>query len=291
MIRKTMLAATATLLFVAGACAKASDETTVLTGGAALSALRAAPDAAAEAGSARFEMTVTIDTPDGVFEVAATGGFDGDQATLEMDLGAMFRQLAAASGETVPDGFDDPMQMVVDGTVLYMRWPLLDGVLGADGWLSITPEDLDVAGSSLGLGAGANDPSQFLETLRGTSDIVEELGTEEIRGVPTTHLRATIDLDKALAELPEEQRELVEAQFEALDTSGTGFVLDVWIGSDDLPRRLSMDFSSLAEQMGGGSASMSIDFFDYGEPVEVVVPDPADVTPFADVMGALGGLG
>lgn len=291
MIRKLILAAAATLLVAAGACAKAGDEATVLTGDAALTALRAAPDVAAEAGSARFEMTINVDGPEGAFEIVATGGFDGDRASIEMDMGAMFDQLAAGSDETVPEGFDAPMQMVIDGSVVYMRWALLEQITGTGGWISIAPEDLELAGSSLGLGASTNDPSQFLDTLRGASDDIEELGTEQVRGVPTTHLRATIDLDKALAELPEDQRDLSEAQFEVLDASGTGFVLDVWIGSDGLPRRLAMDLSSLARAMGGRSGSLSVDFFDYGEPVEVVVPDPADTTPFADVMGAVGGFG
>lgn len=292
MIRKLILAATATVLVAAGACAKAGDEATLLTGDAALTALRAAPDAAAEAGSARFEMTITVDTPQGEFEMLASGGYSGDQAVIEMDLGSMMAQLAELTGETVPGGLDQSMQMVADGTDFYLRWPMLEQITGTAGWISMSAEDLGMASSSLGFGAGTNDPSQFLETLRGTSDDLEEIGSEEIRGVATTHLRATIDIDRALAEMPSDQRELLAPQLEGIDPGGSGFPVDAWIDADGLPRRLSMDFSSLAAAMGsGGSASVSIDFFDYGEPVEVVVPDPADTTPFGDVMGAFGGFG
>lgn len=297
MLRKLVLALIAPLLIVplliaAGGCAKPADETQVLTGEAAVAALRAAPDAAAEAGSGRFEMTVTVDTPGGVFDIVATGGFTGDQMTMEMDLGSVFAQAAAASGDTVPDGFDEPVQMVVDGTTMYMRIPMLEAVTGATGWISMTPEDLGLASGSFGFGAGTNDPSQLLETLRGVADDIEELGTDEVRGVATTHFKATVDSDKALDQIAPEQRDLLEAQLEGLDASHGGFPVEVWIGGDGLARRMAMDFGDLTDAMGtSGTATMSVDFFDYGEPVEVVVPDVSETTPFREVLGAFGGLG
>jgi hypothetical protein len=55
---------------------------------------------------------------------------------------------------------------------------------------------------------------------------------------------------------------------------------------------MEMDLTQLMGQaMGGatGSATMRIEFFDYGEDVTIEVPDASEVTPFSDVMGGFGG--
>lgn len=296
MSRKLAAALLAPLLLTSLACAKESEEATVLTGAAAVAALRAAPDAAAEAGSGRFEMTMSFDTPEGAFDITATGAYAGDQMSMEMDLGSAMADLAAGSGETVPDGFDEPMQIVVDGTRSYMRFPMLDALTGQSGWLSVTPEDMGMASSALGLSAGANDPAQLLQTLRGVADDVEATGEEEIRGVATTGYRATIDLDRALADMPADQREAVEPLLKQLDGSLGEMPVDVWIDGDGLARRMRMNMDGLmANAMGAaggeGRASVTIDFFDYGDDIEVTVPDPSDTTPFAEIMGGLGGAG
>lgn len=296
MSRKLAAALLAPLLFTSLACAKESTQATVLTGDAAAAALRAAPDAAAEAGSGRFEMRMSFDTPDGAFEVTASGAYSGDQMSMEMDLGSALAELAAATGETVPPGLDEPMRVVVDGTSSYIRFPMLDALTGTSGWLSVTPEDMGMASSTFGLGATTDDPAQLLETLRGVADEVTPTGDEEIRGVATTGYRATVDLDRALQAMPADQREAMAPMLEQIDGSLGEMPVDVWIDADGLARRLRMDMGGLlAKAMGpaggGGRASVTIDFFDYGEAIEVTVPDASETTPFSEVMGGLGGLG
>lgn len=290
MYRKLALASLALALVAAGACAKRADDVTVLTGGAAVAALRAAPDAAVAAGSGRFEMTVSMDTPDGAFEMVGTGGFTGDQMRMEVDLGSMLADAAQASGETVPDGFDQPMVIVVDGTTIYMRLPMLAGVTGNTGWISMTPDDLGLSGS-FGLGGGTNDPSQLLETLRGVTDDVEEVGTDDVRGVATTHFRATIDMARALDGVAPDQRALLESQLEGLGGALSAVPVDVWVDRDGLARRMTLDMGNMfGAGGGGGTASVTVDFFDYGEPVEVVVPDASEVTSFTDEATSFGGV-
>ena len=296
MSRKLAAALLAPLLVTSLACAKESGDATVLTGDAAVAALRSAPDAAAAAGSGRFEMTMSFDTPDGAFDMTATGAFVGDQMAMEMDLGSAMADMAAASGETLPEGFDEPMQIVVDGTRSYMRFPMLDALTGQSGWLSVTPEDMGMASSAFGLGAGADDPAQLLETLRGVADDVEVTGEEEIRGVATTGYHATIDLDRALAEMPADQREAVAPLLKQLDGSLGEMPVDVWIDADGLARRMRMNMdglmaSAMGGAAGGGRASVTIEFFDYGDDIEVEVPDASETTPFSEVMGGLGGVG
>ena len=289
MVRKLVLALAAPLL-IASSCADEGSQD-VLTGDAAVAAVRAAPDAAAEAGSGRFEMTMTFDTPEGAFDISAAGGFAGDQMSMEMDFGESFSAMAEASGEQLPPGFDEPMQIVMDGDTGYLRMPMLESLTGTAGWLSLTPEELGQAGSSFGGTPGATDPSQMLETLRGVSDDIEEVGTEEVRGVETTHLTATVDLRKAFEQLPADQREQLQGQLGDLDAA---VPVDVWIDGDSLVRRMEMDLSSIVSQVSvgaAGSATMRIEFFDYGEDVAIEVPDASEVTPFGDVLGGFGGAG
>ena len=78
MFRKAALVLAAPLLVVA-ACAQEGDgeaAVEVRTGAAAVSALRAAPDAVAEAGTAQFEMVIAGSMRGESFEITATGGID-----------------------------------------------------------------------------------------------------------------------------------------------------------------------------------------------------------------------
>lgn len=294
MLRKLAWGLAASLLVAANGCAKPAGDATVLTGDMAVVALRAAPGAAAAAGSGRFEMTVAVDTPEGVFDIVATGAFAGDQMTMSMDLGSVLAQAAAATGDTVPDGFDEPMLMVVDGTTTYMRNPMLQALTGGTAWLSLSPEDLGLAGSSFGFGAGGDDPSRLLEALRGVADGVEVVGRDEVRGVLTTHLRATINLAKALEQAPPEQRAVLEAQMEGLDASLSGIPVEVWIDGDDLARRMVLVTEAAVfapAAAAEGSVTVTIEFFDYGEPVEIEIPPEQDTTPLAEALGGIGQSG
>lgn len=298
MFRKLVLALAAPLLLVT-ACATKSDGDAleVRTGAAAVAALRSVPEATADAGTAAFEMVITVTGfpgADDPLELVATGAYDNDaqQLTMEMDLGAMFGGLAGGSGEAVPGGMDEPARFVADGEAVYVRLPMLDVFAGEGGWFSITPEDIGMSAGSLGLGAGSFDPSQMLEVLRGTSDDVEAGGREDVRGVPTTKYTATVSTADALSSIPADQREELERQLDQLDVADEAIPVEVWVDADGLPRRFSMDVAGLAGSAGfgdGASMGMVIELFDYGEPVDIDVPSPDDVTPFTGLFGGLGG--
>ncbi|MGV3757920.1 MAG: hypothetical protein ACO1PW_00055 [Actinomycetota bacterium] len=270
----------------------------VETGGpeAVMARLQAAPEAMAEAGSARMEMTMTMAAMGESFEITAEGGFDGDQATFTMDFGEVLGGLGglgAAPGETVPEGFDDPMTIVVDGTTTYMKVPMMAMFTGTDGWLSVTAEDMGLAEDSLGLGFGASgNPAQLVESLRGVSEEIEELGSEEVRGVDTTRYRVVVDLEKAAAELPEDAREAYEQQVSGLGVSTLPF--EVWVSDEGLVHRMAMDFADLIEQAppeeveGFESGTMVLELFDHGADLDIELPDPSEVTPFSEVMGGFG---
>jgi hypothetical protein len=285
------------LALLGAACAQEADPGALelRTGAAAVSALRAAPDAATEAGTARFEMVMEMAMLGETFEVTASGAFDaGGQMALTMDMGSVVDELAAGTDETVPDGFSDPWEVVADGDTIYMKVPMLGMMLGDVGWISMTPDDLGADASDLGLGAGAFDPSKMLESLRGVGGEPQVVGEEAVRGVETTHYRVEIDLADALAAVPESERESVEASLEQLgDLSGAVIPVDVWIDADDLPRRLQMDMTGAFGELTGEDAgmTMTMEVFDYGADVDIEVPPADEVTPFSEVLGGLGDFG
>jgi len=296
MLRKLAPALIVPLLAVT-ACATEADDgaVEVRTGPEAVLALRAAPDVVTDAGTASFELVMEMSAEGESFAITATGAYDATNGrmSMEMDMGAMFEDLAASTGESIPAGLDEPMRMVVDGATIYMRAPMLGSLGAGDGWLSYTPEDLGLTSEALGLGAGTYDPSSYLESLRGVTGEPEVIGTEVVRGVETTHYRATMDLATALASVPDgRQRDLVEAQLGQL---GEGTIpLDVWVDADGLPRRMEIDMGEMFSSMGLGaetSAVMTMEYFDYGQPVDIQVPSPDEVTPISEVLGGLGGLG
>jgi hypothetical protein len=291
MFRKVALVLASPLLLVT-ACAKEGDQgaVEVKTGAAAISALRAAPDAVAEAGTAAFEVVMDMTVEGQTFQLTATGVVDAaaERMSMEMDMGSMFEQLAAETGEEIPAGFDAPWEMVADGSTFYMRAPMFE-MFGASGWLSMTPEDLGTSEEAMGLGAGAYDFTKTLESLRGVVGEPDVVGQEDIRGVATTHYAAMMDMEEALANVPEEQRAALEAQ---LDQLGDAEIpVDVWIDGDDLPRRMRMDMGAMFASLGlgDGGVTMTMDFFDYGEPVEIDIPSADEVTPFTEALGGLGG--
>jgi hypothetical protein len=212
---------------------------------------------------------------------------------MEMDLGEMLEEMAAAEGQSLPPGFSDPWLMVGDGSTMYLRAPIFE-MIGVDGWISMTPEDLGSSAEAMGLGAGAYDFTRTLDLLRGVTGEPEVVGREEVRGVRTRHYEATMNLGRALEEAPAEQREQLEVAFEQLgggdDLDDVDIEVDVWIDRDELPRRLAMDMGSMfdAAGLGGGEMRMTLEMFDWGDPVDIEVPPAGEVTPFSEALGGLG---
>ncbi len=281
MFRKLAPALVAPLLIVS-ACASESDGASVdvRTGEEAITALRSAPAAAAEAGTASFETTMEVSLEGETFEVVGTGAYDADnqRMTMEMDLGSALGGLGAA-GEGAPD---EPMQMVVDGSTVYLRAPLFELLGGEDTWLSLSAEDLGGTASDLGLGSGSYDPSKILDSLRGVTGEPEAVGTESVRGVETTRYTADLDLAEAVDAAPEDQREMIEAQLDQLGE--TSISVDVWVDDDGLVRRMQLDMGGML----GGTATLTIELFDYGQPVDIEVPSPDDVRSLTDGLGIFG---
>jgi hypothetical protein len=275
------------------ACATASDDALLVESSAEpLALLRAAPDAAAEAGSSRVDLEMVMDVPgmDRPATITGTGAMDEATGKMQMsiDMSEVVEAIAATEGGPMPDGIDEPMEMVVDQGTVYMRVPMLADLLGTSRWIRVTPQDMGLDLGSFGLGGGGvQDPGQMLEALRGVSDDVERVGEEEVRGVDTVRYHATLDLGRAIAELPASQREALADGLEDLSATFGDLPVDVWVDAEGLVRRMEMVMDA-SEALDDGRMTMRFELYDYGEPVEITVPPAEDVIDFGEVMDQMG---
>jgi hypothetical protein len=254
--------------WMAAACSSASPE----------ELLDRAPEALEEAGTSRFVMRVTAagEGVDSRFE--ATGEQDLTAGTLRMeaDLG-----LDAASTET----------LVVDDTI-FLRSPLFEMFTGdADGWIGV---DLEEAGRSSGLELdqlveGNTGPAALVQQLRGAAGDIEELGTDEVRGVDTRHLRVTVDTGRAIEQSPAEVRDQLRTFAE---TSGLPdqYPMEVWIDDEALVRRISTVVEIEDEVAGPVTQQTTLELFDFGVGVDIEAPDPDDVTDMGQLLEDLEAL-
>jgi hypothetical protein len=281
MFRKLVPAIAAAVLLW-GACASPADVARVDT--AAAATVRGAADA--ELTTGRFEITLALGAG-GPGAVAVSGSFDRDagQAAVDVDLGGVLGGLAAS----VP-GSDQPLQAVVDGTAVYLRVPGLEPLTGTSGWVSADVAALAGLDTTGLLGPGGGDPTAVLEMLRGVSDDLETVGTEEVRGVATTRYHATLDLGAALDGAAPGILGEMEAAFSDQLDAVRSVPIDVWVGEDGIPRRLVLSLAvddPAGEEM---TSTMTVELFDLGEPVVIEVPPADEVSSLDSLVGGMADL-
>jgi hypothetical protein len=239
----------------------------------------------AEAGSARVSFTGTMEgVPGGPFTFTGEGEFSDRQGRMTFDMS----DLGAAAG----GAFGGEMEMVMDGLLIYMKFPpdIASQLPGGKQWLRI---DLAAAGDELGIDFEElmqfqqTDPTQTLQYLRGASEDFEEVGSEEVRGVETTHYRGTVDLRKALEQIPAESREGFERVLELVGQTKMPF--EVWIDDDGLARRMKYE-QPLPAGQGSQDASMGLtmEMYDFGTEVDVEPPPANEVIDLQEMIGQGG---
>lgn len=249
-----------------------------------LSAARAATSAA---DTASFVMDMAMEIDDDAsaaamdMTVAAEGAVDfaADTARMEMEM----------------PGLGSAMETVIDGDSVYTRLPpMLTG--GERPWVR---QDAHETGGMDGLGMGpqsglSDDPAGMVETLDEVDGEITELGEDEVRGDAVQGYGFTLT-GADLAETADTPEALADLEIPA----------EAWLDADDRLRRMitEIDMSAMmeavAQQMpdeggmpeglGGmmgamtGTMTLTFEFFDFGEPVDIEVPDDADVLDSAEL--------
>jgi hypothetical protein len=279
-----------------------------LTPGAEALVVRAA-DRTAASPTGRFTMSTRViragvNPGGGSLDLTTEGVYDRSSGRLRttVDLGRALGSSGAAA--SVP-GFGGTVETIEDGSTIYLQAPVFEQVLPQHTpWVKV---ELDALGepSPLGgattLGGAVTDPSGFLEALRGMGDDTHVVERVDIDGVATQHYRGTVDLDRAAASLPADERARLRESFGRLgiDQSTVMLPMDVWVDDQGTVRQLRTevhiaDDPANDETVRGAVIDLTIGYRDVGLPEPIVVPpgdQVTDITPMVDsvLAGPLSG--
>lgn len=196
-------------------------------------------------------------------------------------------------------GTDSTSETVFDGDVIYER--VTEVAVGAGtgneqeaGWFRHDGEDgwEDGPGSFFGDPSMSTDPAAVLQLLGAVDGTVETVGYEEVREAPTTHYRFTVSAAALAANAGLSEEDLDPAAPPAsmgawLDDGGrvrrTELVVDLDLFFPALPEDPELEDCFGDEELApAGTVTTTIEWFDFGVPVEIAVPSGAEVMDFDD---------
>jgi hypothetical protein len=183
------------------------------------------------------------------------------------------------------------MEIRLKDEIMYQRFP--QGMLpSGKPWVRADLEELarekyGSGFSEMQEGTRPQDLTGQLEYLRGVSDSVEELGREEVRGVPTTHYRAAIDLERAAPRDPEARKTYEES----LKGIGADEIpTEVWLDDEGRARRYEITMPVTVPTTGAKTNSQQAqttivaEYYDFGVPVNVTAPPPEQTVDLSELI-------
>jgi hypothetical protein len=229
--------------------------------------------------TAKVSMSVTATAEGRSFSLDGAGAlnFVDQAAQFSFDLGKMVQAL----GGSLPPGTPSTLDFVFTGSYTYFKAPPGASIGAGKSWLKIDTKKL--AGAA-GAQSFTSDPKSFFDSLKGVSGTITKGANEKVRGIDTTIYKTTIDLEKAVKAVPENQRAALRAQLKQYGSSK--IPVTVWVGKDNLIYREEIQ----AAIPGAGNANVTIEFYDYGKPVSLSIPSDQEsltVTP-AEFLRLLG---
>jgi hypothetical protein len=274
-MRRFLLPLAFLLVLAASACGGSASTGTDGTPSSApaAQAVSNAGQKSSDAGSARASFTADF-TGSTSGTMTGEGEFSNREGHLTLDMSDLGGG-AFGSGQA---------ELVFSDLVYYMKLPDGAGLPVPPGkeWFKI---DLKQLGQTQGLNLeqltqlSQSDPSQALDFLQGASDDFHEVGTEDVRGEPTTHYAGTIDLnkvaEKAPADLAEQYKKLAEL------APSSSVPMDVWIGDEGYVHKLRFE-QKLAV---GSSMIMEEELYDWGTDINVTVPSEDQVVDLTQLLG------
>jgi hypothetical protein len=222
----------------------------------------------------------TIDTTDKADSMAMSmeGTAAGEKISMQgvMDL----RDPVKAEMTTAtPDGTPTTVRMI--GTVFYVEIPEADRAsTGGKRWMKL---DLAAAGAQAGMDFTKQfediDPTKQVKTLLATEGVTV-VGEETVNGARTVHYTVTAPVATYLGQLDAKMRASVEKE---LAKQGVKEItIDLWVDEQYQPRRVHMVMGTMSD--------LTIDYTDYGKPVNIETPTPAETTDLAEMLKGLKGL-
>jgi hypothetical protein len=200
--------------------------------GSEASSLQGSGDALKDVSSSRVEWKLEGKGVPNWALMRSTGSIDYATGRGEMVIKGKSDSAADARGLFI--GHDSYLGVEVGGTTYWLK-SSVDDSTGADRFMP---------------GPGGTRPDRLLKDLVKLSTKVDNLGSEEIRGVSTTHYRAHLDKTKPVLGILRDEPGIVEA----------------WIDDQGLPRRIRVPDG------GENETAAVIDLFDFGVPVDIEAP-------------------
>lgn len=160
---------------------------------------------------------------------------------------------------------------------IYIKVP---GLQKGKTWIAVDAAGWGAMSGMVGSFGIVGDPSDMLESLTAIAGSERVLGKSSVRGVPVTEYQVNIDPAKMAAKASGAAGASL-SQFAKSYGSGS-IPVDVWVDHQNLVRRLRLRLQ-VAGQSGasttGGKMAMvlSVDFSDFGVPVQVSAPPAAQV--------------
>lgn len=170
----------------------------------------------------------------------------------------------AAQSRTTSSGFADGDTVVInDGADSLLQ---IDGLTPPGRFVDITDGVDDLDGTDIiNQLLVVLEPIQLLQLLNGADD-ADDQGSQQIDGVDTTHVTATIDFDDAIAALDGDAQAALRRAVAGLDTRTA--TLDVFIDADGRVRRMAIQLTL----NDGTVVTATSNFTDFGEPETIRVP-------------------
>lgn len=136
---------------------------------------------------------------------------------------------------------------------------------------------LDLAGASQ---FSESNPEAMLRFLKTTAD-ARKVGTDTVRGVPTTRYAGTFDIRRYPEMVAPDKREAAERTVDVVVKAwgSPTHSVNVWVDADGIIRRQRVSFAitEAGERMKG---TITMDLLDVGSPQDIALPDDGvvDVT-------------
>jgi LppX_LprAFG lipoprotein len=217
--------------------------------------------------------------------ISISGDVDNTAKTSEFDL-----DLSSLAG-LIPGADASGLHAteVTDGSVVYLKLPALAQLLpSVNPWVKL---DLVALAKSNGIDLSqltqttSIDPADQLELLKQASRDFTKVGDEQVNGVEATHYHGSVDLAKAVDQLDPAAKAKLEPLLGQLGTTTVPY--DVWVGSDGLISRISIDMQETVPGVADGvHVAVTMDFSGYGEQVTVTDPPSDEVTDLTSLIPA-----
>jgi hypothetical protein len=219
------------------------------SGGGPLNAIAKAADVTQREPGGRALVHATVTSPTSSEAITETGSMIFD------DSGKVRGTVSASNHST---GKEAKVTTISDGTTVYFSSDEFGSLPEGKKWMEL---DLSsAAGNGDPSASAANGPKEGLKILE-TVEGAEEVGKEEIDGVPTTHYTGMLPIAKEVF---------------GVKLHASARQVDVWIDAQDRVRRMRLIVSGTAGQSGTSSTTdMTTDYVEFGREPKIEVP-PAD---------------